>query len=97
MLVAECCVGDGRVFKTFTILTTSACPSLLGKIHNRMPVILTEESAQEWLASPTSALMTRLAEKSSCSDEVKYWPVNKKIGNVKNRVEEVRAYSVRVA
>lgn len=37
----------------FTMIMTEADPeSVLGKIHNRMPVILTPEDGEKWLAAP---------------------------------------------
>jgi len=40
---------DGSILRTFTVLTT-ASNDLVKPIHDRMPVILSEEAAQTWLA-----------------------------------------------
>ena len=90
----DCVVGDGRVFKTFTLLTTAACPSICGevqggiKIHSRMPVLLTQEAACEWLIAPSKGLMTKFSKMSTKSDVLEHWPVSKKMSNVRNRVSE---------
>ena len=40
--------AEGKMLMTYTIITTDSNP-LVGKIHDRMPVILKEEYEDEWL------------------------------------------------
>src|SRR3954465_4647360 len=46
---------DGTTLESFTIITTEA-NSLVRSVHDRMPVMLTEIRAREWLKGPERAL-----------------------------------------
>jgi len=48
---------DGKGLETFTIITTEANP-LVREVHDRMPVILSESNAREWLAQGSLHLLT---------------------------------------
>jgi putative SOS response-associated peptidase YedK len=74
----------GGTMRSFTIITTTP-NELCAPIHNRMPVILSAEAWSPWIgeepAEPTrpKALMAPYpAERMTC------WPVDKRVGNVKN-------------
>ncbi|RKD28976.1 SOS response-associated peptidase [Thermohalobacter berrensis] len=48
---------EGRVFKAFTILTTSANKEM-GNIHNRMPVIIPREKEELWISDDIKDIKT---------------------------------------
>ncbi|GMH94502.1 hypothetical protein TrST_g10952 [Triparma strigata] len=82
---------DNTTIRSFSICTTRACPEMYGKIHTRMPVILSEEEAVEWLRAgslPSEAhkvnLAKRLADKCTTSNLLRWWPVTKEINSTKN-------------
>jgi putative SOS response-associated peptidase YedK len=58
----------------------------MAQLHDRMPVILAES---DWPKSSGEELTTEeelLALLKPCADEMlKIWPVNKAVGNVKNK------------
>lgn len=73
--------------RSCTIITTKP-NELIEKLHNRMPVILGPESWPAWLgeepiADPASLLKPFPAERMTM------WPVDKRIGNVKNQEREL--------
>jgi putative SOS response-associated peptidase YedK len=72
-----------------TIITTDANP-LLGEVHDRMPAILGHEDWPKWLgeekASPDE-LKSML--KPFDASRMAIWPVDKKVGNVKNEGPEL--------
>src|SRR5580704_7823319 len=62
---------SGSEIQSCTILTTGA-NGVMGELHNRMPVILTEK------------------ELKPCADaDLKIWPVDKRVGNVRNKGPEL--------
>jgi putative SOS response-associated peptidase YedK len=70
--------------RSFTIITTTP-NELCAPIHNRMPVILPPEAWSEWLgeeAAEEAMLKTMLGPYPS--DLMTLWPVDKRVGNVKN-------------
>ncbi|MFA6648054.1 MAG: SOS response-associated peptidase [Candidatus Izemoplasmatales bacterium] len=77
-----------RVFTT-TIITTKA-NSLMSEIHDRMPVILDQESAKIWLnpnLKDTDALKKILNPYDS--NEMEIYQVSSKVNNPKNKNHEV--------
>lgn len=72
---------------TFAIVTTEA-NDLMEKVHNskkRMPVILTEETAFQWLNGNLSEKeVTQLAGYQFRSDEMIAWPVEKNFASKSN-------------
>ena len=81
--------AQGERVKSCTIIT---CPpnSVVGTLHNRMPVILAPDSWSTWLGD--DAVPEELkALLSPCPDEVlKIWPVDRmKIGNVRNKTRDL--------
>ncbi len=71
---------DGEAVQSFTIMTTEP-NELMQAIHNRMPVILGEEARDAWLdldADPDEIL------KPCPSDWLEAYPVDKRVGNVRN-------------
>jgi putative SOS response-associated peptidase YedK len=51
---------DGKTLETFTIITTEA-NALVRDVHDRMPVILVDSDARQWLANGPLQLLTPLA------------------------------------
>jgi putative SOS response-associated peptidase YedK len=74
----------GERIKTVTIITCEA-NSLTRRLHDRMPVILAEEDWPKWLgeASANEAELKALL-KPYPSEQMKLWPVDKNVGNVRN-------------
>jgi putative SOS response-associated peptidase YedK len=69
--------------ESFTVLTTSP-NKLVADIHDRMPVILPQESQQPWLdqATPSEAAMQLLVPYAE--EHMEAFPVHRSVGNVKN-------------
>ncbi len=74
----------GETIRTCTIITTDA-NDLLMPLHHRMPVILAEADWPKWLGETdaTDAELKALL-KPYPSDAMRLWPVDKRVGNVKN-------------
>jgi putative SOS response-associated peptidase YedK len=69
---------------TCTVLTCVPNKTV-GELHDRMPVILDEADWAKWLGEEPATEEELLALLKSCPDEaVKVWPVDNKVGNVKN-------------
>lgn len=76
--------GTEEVIRTFTIITGEP-NRLIAPIHDRMPVILPEETWQIWLGEKE----TDPAKIKSClqtfpAEAMKAWPVSSAVGNVRN-------------
>jgi len=78
---------EGEMIHSFSIITTMANP-LIGKIHDRMPVILKKEDESKWLApNQEKDLMDLLRPYSS--DRMKMYPVSRKVNSPKNDIPEI--------
>jgi putative SOS response-associated peptidase YedK len=79
----------GEEIQSCTILTCS--PNVaMGELHNRMPVILAEADWPKWLGEEPATEDELLALLKPCpEEELKIWPVNKMVGNVKNKGREL--------
>ena len=80
--------STGEVLRDFCIITTAASPNI-AHIHDRMPVILTKESWDFWLADTEdyeglSDVLRPLAEGA-----VKAYEVSKRVNNVQNDEEDL--------
>jgi putative SOS response-associated peptidase YedK len=79
---------DPNGIRTFTIIT---CPAnkVMSGIHDRMPVILSEDDLDLWLgAEPWSEAHRALMK--PCPDEwLEAYPVSKDVGNVRNNREDL--------
>ncbi len=74
----------GERLRSFAIVTTAA-NALLAPVHDRMPVILGPQSWPLWLgeaAADAERLKTLLTPYPA--DEMAIWPVDRRVGNVKN-------------
>lgn len=79
----------GEEVLSCTILTC-APNDLVGELHNRMPVILGESDWPKWLGEEAASEEELLALLKPCPNEwLKMWPVDKKVGNVRNKGAEV--------
>ncbi len=70
--------NDGKDIKNLAILTTKSNP-FLEKIHNRMPVILTETNFKKWLCYPEIFLSDLF--NASISLNMQTWEVSKKVNS----------------
>lgn len=82
---------DGAVLLSCTIITTEA-NSLMAPIHDRMPVILGPENWAAWLGE-TDATPDELVAllKPFPPERMRAWPVDRRVGNVKNQGEGLDA------
>lgn len=72
---------------SFTIITTNA-NELMAPIHDRMPVILSEEAAKLWLGPSESGILQSLL-KPFPSDKMKAFRVSEQVNSVKNEGPEL--------
>jgi putative SOS response-associated peptidase YedK len=73
-----------------TVLTC-APNDAMAEIHNRMPVILDEKDWAKWLGEEPAAEQELLGLLRQCPDEwLKIWPVDNKVGNVRNTGAELK-------
>jgi putative SOS response-associated peptidase YedK len=62
----------------------------MGDLHDRMPVILDEADWPKWLGEEPATNDELLALINSSPEEaLKIWPVNNKVGNVRNKGPEL--------
>ena len=74
----------GAPIETVAIITTES-NSLLRVLHDRMPVVLDEQDHPKWLgevAATADELKAML--RPYPSEKMQLWPVDKRVGNVKN-------------
>jgi putative SOS response-associated peptidase YedK len=80
---------SGDEIQSCTILTTSS-NGVMGELHDRMPVILDEADWPKWLGEEPASEEELLALLKPCPDDrLKIWPVDKKVGNVRNKGAEL--------
>lgn len=85
------CSPDGEVLHTFSTITTDANRQLAA-IQDRMPVIIEKADWPVWLgevAGDVPALLRPLPE-----DVLRIWPVDKRVGNVRNGGPELLMHHV---
>jgi putative SOS response-associated peptidase YedK len=76
--------ANGEEVLSCTILTCGPNDAM-GEIHNRMPVILDEKDWPKWLGEEPATSEELLALLRPSPDEwLKIWPVDKRVGNVRN-------------
>jgi putative SOS response-associated peptidase YedK len=60
------------------------------KLHSRMPVVLGESDWPTWLGEKPATEEQVVALLKPCPDDwLKIWPVDKKVGNVRNKGAEL--------
>ena len=75
----------GEEIQSCTILTCDP-NKVMGELHNRMPVILAASDWPKWLGEEPATEDELVAMLKPCPDDaLKMWPVNKMVGNVKNK------------
>jgi putative SOS response-associated peptidase YedK len=75
---------SGEVIKSCTVITTNA-NDLIAKLHDRMPVILAEKDWPAWLGEvPATPQELKALLAPFPSEEMELWPVDKRVGNVRN-------------
>jgi putative SOS response-associated peptidase YedK len=80
---------SGDEVQSCTILTCIPNDSL-AQLHDRMPVILEEADWPKWLGEETATQEELFALLRPCpDDQLKIWPVDKKVGNVRNKGAEL--------
>jgi len=74
---------QGQSLDSYTIITTSA-NSFMERLHERMPVILSQEAEEEWLdpATSLSRLMSLMAPFTA--EEMAAVPASPRVNNVRN-------------
>lgn len=84
---------EGETVRTFATITTDA-NQLVGQIQDRMPVIVEKADWPLWLGEAEGDPTTLLRPASDGA--LRFWPIDKKVGNVRNdgpelieRVQEV--------
>jgi putative SOS response-associated peptidase YedK len=79
----------GEEVLSCTVLTCEPNDAM-AELHNRMPVILGESDWPRWLGEEPATNEELLALLKPCPDEwLKIWPVDKKVGNVRNKGSEL--------
>jgi putative SOS response-associated peptidase YedK len=80
---------SGEEIHTCTVLTCGPNKAM-GELHDRMPVILDEADWPKWLGEEPATNDELLALLKPCPDEtLKIWPVDNKVGNVRNKGPEL--------
>ncbi len=80
---------SGDEIQSCTILTTIS-NGVMGKLHNRMPAILVKDDWGKWLGEEPATSEELLAMlKPSPDADLKIWPVDTKVGNVRNKGAEL--------
>jgi putative SOS response-associated peptidase YedK len=74
----------GERLRSFAIVTTAA-NALLAPVHDRMPVILGPENWPLWLGeAPANPARLKALLAPYPADDMVIWPVDRRVGNVKN-------------
>jgi putative SOS response-associated peptidase YedK len=80
---------SGDEIQSCTIMTCGP-NDLMAELHNRMPVILSESDWAKWLGEESATEEELLALLKPCPDDrLQIWPVDKKVGNVRNKGAEL--------
>lgn len=79
---------EGRIVPSFTILTTEP-NALVAPIHNRMPVILSQEALDIWLHPQADELDLLNLLKPLPEELMEAYPVSTAVGNPRNDSEEL--------
>ncbi len=80
---------NGEEVLSCTVLTCEP-NAVMAEIHNRMLVILDESDWPMWLGEEPASELELLALLRPCPDEtLKIWPVDNRVGNVRNTGAEL--------
>jgi putative SOS response-associated peptidase YedK len=81
--------ADGKWLRSCTIITTDA-NELVAAVHDRMPAIVGPDGIAPWLGEePASSEELKAILAPYPSERMTMWPVNKRVGNVKNEGPEL--------
>eukprot|EP01032_Pedospumella_encystans_P015397 gene15397-17613_t len=88
-----------RLTKSFSIITGDPCAKF-SALHNRMPLLLTDEQALQWLDCPSDQVFTLLNElKKNCIDPslamnktINFYPVTPKVTTASYQEEDCCVY-----
>jgi len=81
--------ATGEEITSCTVLTC-APNEVMAELHDRMPVVLGEADWAKWLGEEPATNEQLLDLLTACPDEwLKIWPVDKKVGNVRNQGAEL--------
>ncbi|MDH3588561.1 MAG: SOS response-associated peptidase [Gammaproteobacteria bacterium] len=77
--------NDDERLETFTIVTTTPNETV-APIHNRMPVVLSPEHFDKWLAPDNDDInsLQQILVSSVATDRFTIWPVSRKVNNTRN-------------
>jgi len=79
----------GEKVRSCTIITTDA-NSLLGQVHDRMPVIIAPDDWPAWLGEkPASNDELKALLRPYPPERLLLWPVDRKVGNVRNESDDL--------
>lgn len=78
--------ASGENLQTTTLVTTEA-NDFMRPLHHRMPVILTPETAGDWLAGSAELL----DDVAAITPALRAWPVDRRVNNARNEGEELIA------
>jgi len=81
--------GNGESIHSFSILTQAAEPPISG-LHDRMPVLLTQDQKQDWL-DPSSNAESLLADLTAPSllEDVSFYPVSREVNKATHNSKEL--------
>jgi putative SOS response-associated peptidase YedK len=68
--------SDGGILRTCAVITTGP-NAVMAPVHDRMPVIISPEHWQEWLAAPAGAARELLAP--APAECFQAWPVDRRV------------------
>ncbi len=75
---------DGEALRSFTIITTPANHAVR-PLHDRMPALLTRECRAAWLGeTPVTFAELRAMLRPYAGDDLVFWPVARRVGDVRN-------------
>lgn len=77
---------DGETLRTFAILTTAA-NATMRQLHERMPVILEEETWPVWLGEVEGDALSLM--QPAANHVLELWPVSRAMNNVRNNGAEL--------
>src|SRR3546814_19630285 len=81
--------ASGEWLRTYTIVTTTANP-LVGRIHERMPVILPREAYGRWLGEdPAGPEQLLELLRPYPAENMRIWPVSPRVNSVKDEGAEL--------
>jgi putative SOS response-associated peptidase YedK len=82
-------IRSRRSHPSSTVITTDA-NDLMAPIHDRMPVIIGSENWEKWLGEePADDNKLKAMLKPFPSQRLAFWPVDKRVGNMKNTGPEL--------